>query len=159
MRDWGIGGEWIGEYIYDPSIKWYSRAPAAVAFSLSLTARSFGRFCGQVKDDPEQGMSGTGDIRGWRIGSRVSFKKYMNELQVRRHDDGIIVPLNELVRVRFGVEIGSVPHPPIKYRGRLSADRCSMEGTWRIDPHNTEIPGHKPIQFGAGWGTWHAKRS
>ncbi len=100
-------------------------------FVLFLNHGWFGKLEGTVQDDPVSGMPDEGEVDGNLTGNQLSFVKRMPVDYVSADDE--LISYREYFLRQTGKDLGyDPPHPPILYRGTVSADGNQMEGTWEI---------------------------
>ena len=149
-----LTGRWLGTYEYaQPDVP----GPRQVGFTLELFDTPSWRLIGEVWDDPEAGVEGTGIISGWSWRRHVWFKKIMPSHYVAQ--DPKAIPLADYVETEFGerVAVDSGVHV-ISYRGVIVGNDERLEGKWQVRHNRVVLESKRVIAFPSAHGTWQMRR-
>lgn len=114
-----MNGIWKGSYTYNSTKIQSNIGFPKTNFKIEITDINEDQFVGKVTDDIDSGGTpGIGDITGKLIDNEVSFIK--------------IMPHKALIDRDGNIKVLKGKHPKIYYRGSLTADRKTIEGTWRF---------------------------
>ena len=159
MARWSITGLWRGRYAYEPG-EGVPQPPPPVAFTAELTQSWFGKFSGQVQDDPRQGVPEPAAVTGRVSGMLVTFSKWPAVFYVQ--GPGGRVPFREYLLSQAGLGLDDeLASPPIYYRGRYDPDADRVEGDWEIRAevlHFTSAGRTLECPVPAAAGTWEMAR-
>ncbi|MEH1852543.1 MAG: hypothetical protein V7L11_12840 [Nostoc sp.] len=137
MTRWNITGTWIGEYSYDPN-DLYPNHQLSVPFTLVLQQSWFGRFRGQVQDNPQKGMPEQGFVKGQIAGYKISFFKRLPVFYVASSTG--LKTLFDYWLEEYGIRLDhQVEHPPIHYIGEFSDVHNQAIGVWRLGGNTIRV--------------------
>ncbi|BCL40016.1 hypothetical protein [Nostoc sp. MS1] len=137
MTRWNITGTWTGEYSYDPN-DLYPNHQLSVPFTLVVQQSWFGRFRGQVQDDPQRGIPEQGFVKGQITGYKISFFKRLPVFYVASSTG--LKTLFDYWLEEYNISLDhEVEHPPIHYIGEFSDLHNQASGVWRLGGNTIRV--------------------
>ena len=125
-------GVWVGKYSFDsrdPIAKFYPSIP----FTVIIKQIRFGKFLGEIKDDPTIGLPEWGRVRGRVFASKVSFVKLTPVFYIFLPRGKI--SFNDYCKEKYNLVLDETVHsPPTRYKGQISPDGKKVSGVWELGP-------------------------
>jgi hypothetical protein len=134
------------------SYNYLSNPELDAPFTLQLLEDSLGHFSGTVTEDVNLGMPGTGNIEGTIDFPHIEFVKRVPVCYMAG-PDGQFMKFREWLAAQDLVCEGDPPHPPVVYKGELSANHEARR-IWVVEPWEVLLADGMSLQMGKVTGSW-----